>query len=85
MQSYEKMSEENTKNVRKKTLRSFYLSLPNASHPKTDLVNEIAIEAGVSTATVRNWVIYGMRPQNRKHIDVLVKKTGIPAEDLWED
>ena len=84
----EKMSERNeekTKKVRKMTLKGYYSSLPNASHPKTDLINEIALEAGVAAATVRNWVIYGMRPQNRAHIDVLVKKTGIPAEDLWEN
>ena len=78
-------NEENSKNVPKMTLKGYYLSLPNASHPKTDLINEIAIEAGVSTTTVRNWVIYGMRPLNRSHIDIIAKKTGIPAENLWED
>lgn len=78
-------NEENPKKMPKMTLRGYYVALPNASHPKTDLINEIAIEAGVSHATVRNWVKYGMRPQNREHIEILVRKTGIPAEDLWED
>lgn len=78
-------NEEKSKKMPKLTLRGYYLALPNASHPKTDLINEIAIEAGVSAATVRNWVKYGMRPQNKEHIDILVSKTGIPAEDLWED
>ncbi len=78
-------NEEKSKKVRKMTLKGYYTSLPNATHPKTDLINEIAVETGVSAATVRNWVIYGMRPLNRKHIDVLVSKTGIPAADLWED
>ena len=78
-------NEEKTRNVQKMTLKGYYLSLPNASHPKTDLINEMAIEAGVSAATVRNWVIYWMRPQNRDHINILVRKTGIPAENLWEE
>lgn len=69
----------------KMTLKGYYLQIPDASHPKTNFVNEIAMEAGVSVATVRNWVVYGMKPQNKKHIEILVRKTGIPAEDLWED
>ena len=76
---------ENQEKVQKMTLKGYYQQLPDAVHPKTDFVNEIAIETGVSIATVRNWVIYGMRPQNRKHIDVLVRKTGIPADELWQD
>lgn len=76
---------ENQKNIRKITLKGYYSQLPGANHPKTDFVNEVAMEAGVSAATVRNWVKYGMRPQNREHIEILVRKTGIPAENLWED
>jgi hypothetical protein len=79
------LTKEKEKNQRKMTLKGYYLQIPDASHPKTDFVNEIAIEAGVSVATVRNWVVYGMKPQNKKHIEILVRKTGIPAEDLWED
>ena len=74
---------ENQKKVQKMTLKGYYLDLPDAVHPKTDFINEIAIEAGVSAATVRNWVIYGMKPQNRKHVELLIKKTGIPADELW--
>lgn len=84
MQRYENMSEEKVKYCGKRTLRDFYYTLPNAVHPKTDFINEVAVEAGVSTATVRNWMVYGMRPLNKKHIDILVRKTGIPAEELWE-
>jgi len=76
---------ENQEKVQKLTLKGYYLQIPDAVHPKTDFVNEIAMEAGVSVATVRNWVIYGMKPQNRKHVDILVRKTGIPADELWED
>lgn len=77
-----KVKEQKTK---KMTLKGYYLQLPNANHPKTDFVNELAMEAGVSVATVRNWVIYGMKPQNKNHIEILVRKTGISAENLWED
>lgn len=78
-------SEEKQAKLEKMTLKGYYLSLPNASHPKTDLINEIAVEAGVSATTVRNWVKYGMRPLDKRHINVLVRKTGIAAEDLWAD
>lgn len=67
------------------TLKDYYSNLPDASHPKTDFVNEVAREAGVSVGTVRNWLIYGMKPQNRKHVDILVRKTGIPVDELWKD
>ena len=69
----------------KMTLKGYYSRLPDANHPKTDFINEVAIEAGVSAATVRNWVIYGMRPQNKSHVEILSRKTGISVEDLWED
>lgn len=81
----EEREERKSGKVKKMTLKDYYTSLPNASHPKTDLINEVAMGTGVSAATVRNWFLYGMRPQNRKHIEVLVSKTGISAEDLWED
>ena len=79
------VTKEKEQNQKKLTLKGYYSQLPDASLPKTDFVNEIAIEAVVSVATVRNWVVYGMKPQNKKHIDILVRKTGIPAENLWED
>lgn len=71
--------------VEKLTLKGYYLQLPDANHPKTDFVNEVAVEAGVSAATVRNWVIYGMKPQNKSHVELLSRKTGIAPEDLWQD
>ena len=79
------LNREKEKKLRKMTLKGYYVHLPDANHPKTDFVNEVAIEAGVSAATVRNWVIYGMRPQNKSHIEILSRKTGIAVEDLWED
>lgn len=76
---------ENREKVAKLTLNGYYLQLPESSHPKTDFVNEIAMEAGVSVSTVRNWVIYGMKPANKKHIEILSRKTGINEDELWED
>lgn len=79
------MNEKDAENGKKMTLKGYYMQLPDANHPKTDFVNEVAMEAGVSAATVRNWVIYGMRPQNKNHVEILSRKTGIPMEDLWEN
>ena len=79
------IAKEKMKNLQKMTLKGYYMQMPDATHPKTDFMNEIAAEAGVSVGTVRNWVIYGMKPQNKAHVDILVRKTGIPAEQHWED
>lgn len=74
-----------SKNRQKMTLRGYYDSLPSSSHPKTEFVNDIAQRTGVSTATVRNWIAYGMRPNNPDHVQILSEVTGIPVEDLWNE
>ena len=66
------------------TLRGYYEGLPDAECPKTNFVNAIVAKTGVSATTVRNWIFYGMKPANDKHISVLVELTGIQAEELWE-
>ena len=71
------------KNKEKMTLRGYYEGLPDAECPKTNFVNSIVAKTGVSATTVRNWIFYGMKPANDKHISVLVELTGIPAEELW--
>lgn len=70
---------------RKMTLRGYYESLPDATCPKTDFINEIASRTGVTSSTVRNWIFYGMKPANENHIGVLVEVTGIPADKLWAE
>jgi hypothetical protein len=70
---------------RKMTLRGYYESLPDATCPKTDFINEIASKTGVTSSTVRNWIFYGMKPANENHIGVLVEITGIPADKLWAE
>lgn len=67
------------------TLRSYYKNLPDARHPKSELINEIAMKCGVTLATARNWILYGMKPNNPEHVKALVEITGIPAENLWND
>lgn len=69
----------------KMTLRCYYESLPDANHPKTEFINDIAARTGVSTATVRNWIAYGMKPNNHKHIEILSEITGIPENELWNE
>ena len=61
-------------------LKKYYDDLPN----KTSFVNEVCYKTGRSAATVRNWIKYGMRPNDSKDIDVLVEVTGIAKEDLWK-
>lgn len=74
-----------SKKVPKMTLEGYYESLPRAEFPKTDFVNKISTETGVSTATVHNWIHGKTRPLNREHIQKLCKLTGIKEEDLWKD
>lgn len=70
---------------KKMTLRGYYESLPDATCPKTDFINEITSRTGVTSSTVRNWIFYGMKPANENHIGVLVEVTGIPADKLWAE
>lgn len=72
------------KNSKKMTLQDYYEDLPDAEYPKTNFINSVVSKTGVSAATVRNWIFYGMKPANDKHVSVLVELTGIPAEELWE-
>lgn len=67
------------------TLKGYYLNLPDSTHPKTEFINEVIKRTGVSFTTARNWVIYGMKPNNPEHVKALVEITGIPAANLWND
>ena len=67
------------------TLKGYYSNLPEATHPKTDFLRNVAKKCDVSEVTVRNWVRYGFKPNNKEHIQILSEVTGIPAESLWED
>lgn len=67
----------------KMTLKGYYETLPEANYPRTEFVNRIIAKTGTSVQTVRNWVIYGMKPKNPAHLHVLSEETGIPIENLW--
>lgn len=69
---------------KKMTLEGYYQELPEATYPKKEFINKIVAETGVSTTTVRNWITYGMKPKNEKHIEVLERITGIKREELWQ-
>lgn len=70
--------------VKKMTLQGYYLSLPEATCPKTEFLNKVADKCGVSLSTVRNWIRFGMKPSNPNHIVILSELTGIEASDLWD-
>ena len=80
-----KNSNNSLRNGRIMTLKSYYKNLPAPTHPKKEFIRDVATKCDVSEATVRNWVMYGFRPDNEVHIDVLSKETGIPVEELWID
>ncbi len=77
-------SNENTDKGEKITLKSYYKNLPDAVHPKTEFITNVVKETGASSNTVRNWIIYGMKPSNEEHTKVLSRLTGIKIEDLWD-
>ena len=58
------------------TLKGYYKNLPEP---------EVAQRCNVTTATVRNWIMYGFRPENPEYVAVLSEMTGIPADSLWLD
>lgn len=76
---------EMSEKVPKMTLEGYYESLPKADFPKTDFVNKVSIETGVSTATVHNWIHGKTKPLNREHIQKLCELTGLKEEELWRD
>ena len=70
-------------NGRLMTLKGYYKNLPAPTYPKKEFVRTIASKCDVSESTVRNWVMYGFRPDNEEHIKILSNETGIPVEELW--
>ncbi len=73
-----------TKKVEKMTLKDYFKGLPLRKSPRKDFIREVSARCGVSEQTVRNWCIYGMRPQDFRHVKVLSEITGINEECLWD-
>lgn len=71
------------KKPKKMTLKGYYANLPIRKTPRKDFITKVSEQCGVSEQTVRNWCIYGMKPQDYKHVKVLSSITGIKEDDLW--
>ena len=67
----------------KTTLKGYFDALPKHQSPRKDFIKEVCERCSVSEQTVRNWCIYGMKPQDFKHVKVLSELTGIKEENLW--
>lgn len=67
------------------TLRGYYKGLPNANCPKSDFIRNVAFKCKVTESTVRNWINYGMKPNDPEHISILSEMTGIPRENLFKN
>ncbi len=82
----ENVSKANTSglNSRNITLESYYKGLPKATYPKSSFIALVANKCEVTHITVRNWIKYGMRPNNPAHIKILSEITGIPEEELFK-
>lgn len=72
-----------TKN-KKITLKGYYESLSKIS-PRSQFIIDVSKRCGVSQNTVRNWVLYGMKPQKYAYIKILKEMTGIKHDDLWTE
>lgn len=67
-------------------LRDYYHGLEVARpKPKKQFTQDVADACNVEPTTVRNWVLYGIKPSQQRYIDVLSEKSGIPADKLWDD
>ena len=71
--------------VEKLTLKGYYKKLPIRNAPRYDFIKEVSSKCHVTLNTVRNWVLYGIKPQQRCHVEILSRLTGIKEEDLWKD
>lgn len=69
----------------KMTLKGYYENLPLRIAPRYKFISECAKKCRVTEQTVRNWVKYGVKPQQLVHIEILSEMTGIKMEDLWKD
>lgn len=65
------------------TLQDFYESLPPQNSPKSDFLQKVMSECGVSFTTAMNWVKNKVRPSSAEYLDKLSSLTGIPKESLF--
>lgn len=70
---------------KKITLKGYFSMLREAETPLQSFVGEVSARCGVSEQTVRNWCLYGIKPQTYEHVKVLMELTGIKEEYLWSE
>ena len=84
-------SKKNGENSQNLSLKGYYQSLPERVAPKQQMIEEIQAECerltGVrpTVTTVRNWVLYDIKPQKPQYVQAIVKVTGIKEDCLWQD
>ena len=66
------------------TLKCYYEKIPQRNAPRSEFIQRVALRCGVSAQTVRNWCLYGIKPQSYQHVKVLCEMTGLTEEELWE-
>ena len=75
----------------KLSLEGYYRQLPDRIAPKQKFLEDIrrgceeVAGKAVTIQTVRNWILYGIRPSKKEYVDVISELTGINPEDLWTD
>ena len=72
------------KNV-KMTLKCYFKTLSEQKTPLQAFISEVMAQTGKSEQTVRNWCLYGIKPQSYADVKVLVKLTGIEEDELWSN
>ena len=74
----------NAENRKKMTLKGYYKALAASKSPLQQFIDTVMERCGVSEQTVRNWCIYGIKPQSYAHVKVLMELTGLEEEELWK-
>lgn len=77
------LSKDSVHKFPKLSLRGYYQSLPKSISPKTQFLEELVSRCNVTLATVRNWVLYDIKPKEVEHRKIISEITGIREEDLW--
>ena len=73
----------NGEKIKKMTLKSYYSALAEQKTPLQTFIATVSERCGVSEQTVRNWCLYGIKPQSYEHVKVLMEMTGLKEKDLW--
>ena len=78
------LTKQNAEKKKKMTLKSYYSALADQKTPLQAFVAEVSERCGVSEQTVRNWCLYGIKPQSYAYVKVLMEVTGLEEDELWQ-